>query len=82
MPKKPLTPLEQLRNLCNALSEDALVDNKPLTNQERAEAEQLRTKLVQFVENYEARLYSEDPEKRWAKKAAKKNGSPGSGYVM
>jgi len=82
MSKKPLSPLEQLRNLCNALTEDALVDSKPLTKGEREEAEKLRTKLIQFVEDYEARLDREGAETMWKKKVGKKKAPPGSGYVM
>lgn len=82
MTKKTLTPLEQLRNLCNALAEDALVDKKPLTKREREEAERLRTKLIKFADDYEARLEKEEAKPEWAKKAAKKKGPPGSGYVM
>jgi hypothetical protein len=80
--KNPLTPLEQLRNLCDALAEDALVDNKPLTKREREEAEQLRTKLIKFVDDYEARMENETAEPGWGKRTAKKKGPPGSGHVM
>ena len=82
MTKKTLTPLEQLRNLCDSLAEDALVDNKPLTKREREEAKGLRTKLVKFIEDYEARPERGAAEQGWEKRAAKKKGSPGSGHVM
>jgi hypothetical protein len=82
MLKKPVTPLKQLRNLCDALCEDALVDNKPLTKREREEAERLRTKLVKFVEEYEARVDREAVEPGWAKRAARKKGPPAPGHVM
>ena len=82
MPKKAPSPLEQLRNLCDALSEDALVDKKPLTKGEREEAERLRTQLVKFVEDYEARLDREAGEPLWAKRAARKKGPAGSGHIM
>lgn len=62
MTKKKLTPLEQLRNLCDGLAEDALVDDKPLTKQERQEAAELRERLIKFAENHVARLEREAGE--------------------
>jgi hypothetical protein len=82
MTKKPLTPLEQLRNLCDGLAEDALVDDKPLTKQERQEADELRARLIKFAEDHVARLEREEAQPAWEKRAAKKKGPPGSGYVM
>jgi len=43
MKKKPLTPQEQLNNLCDALSEDALKDSPPEMSKE--EVERIRQEL-------------------------------------
>jgi hypothetical protein len=69
--EKPLTPLEQLRNVCDALAQGELEDNTPLTKAERAEAKDLRTKLMQFAENYTARLETEGKagSSQWTKRA-------------
>ena len=80
MPKKPLSPLKQLRNLCDALCEDELLDNKPLTKRERDQADALRRRLVKFVEDYEARLDREAAEPGWAQRTSRKKEPPG--HVM
>lgn len=82
MSKKPPTPLQQLRNLCEILCEDALVDNKPLTKSEREEAERLRSRLLKLVDDYEARAEKETAEPDWVKRTGKKKGPSGSGQVM
>jgi predicted phage gp36 major capsid-like protein len=82
MTKKPLTPQEQLKNLCDGLAEDALADDKPLTKEERKEAAELRSRLIKFAEDHWARLEREKTQPAWEKRAAKKKGPPGSGYVM
>lgn len=78
MSKQPLTPIEQLRNLCDALCADELVNNKPLTKREREDAERLRSRLISFVEEYEKRA-NEAPAPEWAKKAAAKKNAANQG---
>jgi hypothetical protein len=70
---KPLTPRQRLKNITDALAEDALQDDAPPTKQERVAVERMRAKIAKMVEEGK----SEERQKR-----AKKKGSPGSGYVM
>ncbi len=71
MTEKPLTPQERFSNLCNELAESAFDDNTPLSKQERAEAIELRTKLVEFAKAYGAWLDAGRP--LWGEKAVEKN---------
>ena len=73
MPKnrKPLTPREQLKNLCDGLVEDALNDTTPLTKQELAEAERVKNRLLKRVES----------EVSWEQKAAKRKANVKPKYI-
>ena len=70
---KPLTPRERAKNVFDALAEDALTDDAPLTERERVQAGRVREKLKKSLEENESKGEQE---------RAKKKGSPGSGYVM
>lgn len=61
---KPLTPRQQLKNVMDALAEDALADDTPLTKDERVAAERMRARLAKIVEEGK----SERPHKRAVKR--------------
>ena len=61
---KPLTPRQQLKNVMDALAEDALADDTPLTKEERVAAERMRARLAKIVEEGK----SERPHKRAVKR--------------
>jgi hypothetical protein len=79
--RKPLTPRQQLKNVMDALAEDAPTDKKPLTKRERLEAEKMREKLIKMAEDQEAEMDREAAKPGWGKRV-KKKAPPGSGYVM
>ena len=78
MPKnrKPLSALEQWRNLCDALAEDALKDDRPLTKAEQGELDRLKAELVQFAEGYAARSEAKNEGgSQWQKKETRRKAS-------
>ena len=68
---KPLPPSERFKNLCNELAEGAFSDDTPLSPQERKEAVEMRTKLVEFAKAYSAWFEAGRP--LWGERAAEKN---------
>jgi len=48
--RKPLTPRQRFKNLMDGLAEDALNDTSPLTPEEVAEAELVKTELLEKAE--------------------------------
>jgi hypothetical protein len=78
---KPLSPRQQLKNVTDALAEDALADKTPLTKRARLQAQRLREKIIKQAEDHEAKLDWEAGGPEW-KKRAKKKAPPDSGYVM
>jgi hypothetical protein len=68
---KSLPPSERFKNLCNELAEGAFSDDTPLSPQERKEAVELRTKMVEFAKAYGAWLEAGKP--LWGEKAVETN---------
>jgi hypothetical protein len=68
---KSLPPSERFKNLCNEIAEGAFSDDMPLSPQERKEAVELRTKLVEFAKAYGAWLETGKP--LWGERAVEKN---------
>ncbi|HZQ55302.1 MAG TPA: hypothetical protein VFB14_24095 [Bryobacteraceae bacterium] len=52
-PKKPLTPSEQWRNICDALAEDALHDTTPLTKEEQERAARMKERLLKVIDEHQ-----------------------------
>ena len=68
---KPLPPLERFKNLCDQLAEETFKDDSPLSPQERTEAVELRTKLVDFAKAYGAWLEKGKP--LWGERTGEDN---------
>jgi hypothetical protein len=70
--RKPLTPREQFKNLCDALAEDALSDTTPLTKAEQLEAERTKERVL-------ARAEATDSD--WRKKERGRKGGSKTNYI-
>jgi hypothetical protein len=64
---KSLPPSERFKKLCNEIAEGAFGDDTPLSPQERKEAVELRTKLVEFAKAYGAWIDAGKP--LWGERA-------------
>jgi hypothetical protein len=61
-----LTPLEQLRHLCDALAEDTLKHDRRLTKTEQAALDRMKAEIVDFAGDYAARSQAEKTALRWS----------------
>jgi len=71
---KSLPPSERFRKLCDELAEGCFSDEAPLSAQERQEAVEFRTKIVDFARAYSAWLEAE--KRLWGEKEKSERGGP------
>jgi hypothetical protein len=70
-----LTPLQQLRNLCDVLAEETLGDNRQVTKREQAALDRLKAEIREFAEDHATRSQAEKTAPQWAGRAMKLNTS-------